>query len=131
MIEVELVPWIAGLMAFVGVLYVSIADQLKSRQAWVFPCVLSLIFFVVTLRALLGEGPLGFWTEHTRNLWGNQIWLDLLLGVSAAFAIAVPRARAMKMNVVLWAILCLTTGSIGLYAFISRLLYLESRNVSA
>ncbi len=131
MTEVELVPWMAGLMAFAGVLYVSIADKLKSKQAWLLPCGLSLLFFVISLRALLGEGPLGFWTEHTRNLWGNQIWLDLLLGVSAAFSFAVPRARAMRMNVVLWAILCLATGSIGLYAFIGRLLYLESRNASA
>jgi len=91
------------------------------------PAALSLLFLGLSLQAVLVEGALGFWPEHTRNLWGNQIWYDLLLGVSAAIAFIIPRARKAKMQVLPWALLCLATGSIGLYAFISRLLYLEAR----
>ncbi len=129
MSQVELIPVVAGLATAVGILFVVVGDRLKSI-GWQLPGIFSLLLLLVSLRAVFKEGSLGFWTEHTRNHWGNQIWCDLLLGVSAAIAFMVPRARAMKMNIALWAILCLATGSIGLYAFISRLLFLESRRVS-
>ncbi len=129
MSQIELFPVIGGLMAALGVLYLVTLDRPKSTRLWLLPGILSLLFLLVSLQAVLREGPMGFWTEHTRNLWGNQIWFDLLLGVSAAIAFMIPRARAMKMNVLIWGILCLATGSIGLYAFISRLLFLESRRI--
>ncbi len=34
-----------------------------------------------------------------------------------------PRARQVEMRVVPWVLFCLASGSIGLYAFISRLLF--------
>lgn len=128
MTEVELVPQIAALVAVAGVGYLSLVDNPIPRQAWIVPGVLSGLFFLVSLRAVATEGPTGFWPHHTRDLWGNQIWFDLLLGVSAAIAFMVPRARKVKMRVLLWALLSFATGSIGLYAFMSRLLYLESRS---
>ncbi|WP_020397213.1 hypothetical protein [Thiolinea disciformis] len=130
MSQVEIFPLIAGLSAVASVIYLSVADRPISKNMWLFPAVLSLLFLVFSLQAVITEGPLGFWPEHTRNLWGNQIWYDLLLGVSAAIAFIIPRARKVKMQVLPWTLLCLATGSIGLYAFISRLLYLEARRHS-
>jgi hypothetical protein len=43
------------------------------------PAGLSAAFAVFSVIAVTREGPLGFWVEHSRNLWGNQLWFDLLL----------------------------------------------------
>ncbi len=128
--ETEIMPWIAGIVAVVFVLYISLVERHAPKKMWILPGGLSLLFFLISLRAAFVEGPLQFWTEHTRNLWGNQIWFDLLLGVSAAIALAIPRAKKMRMSILLWVVFCLALGSIGLYAFLSRLLYLESRDKS-
>lgn len=127
MTQFDIVAWMGGAVAVVAVLYLSVAVRPTPMSAWMFPAGLSLLFCLISVRALLVEGPVGFWSHHTQDLWGNQIWFDLLLGVSAALAFMIPRARAVKMRVIAWVILCLATGSIGLYAFISRLLFLESR----
>lgn len=127
MSQVELFPLIAGLAAVASVIYLSITDKPLSKNTWMVPAALSILFLGLSLQAVLVEGSLGFWPEHTRNLWGNQIWYDLLLGVCAALAFIIPRARKAEMQVLPWALLCLASGSIGLYAFISRLLYLEAR----
>jgi len=44
---------------------------------------------------VIREAPLGFWVEHPRHLWGNQIWFDLLLAAGVAWALLVPRARRL------------------------------------
>ncbi len=79
MSQIELFPLIGGLMAALGVLYLVTLDRPKSTRLWLLPGILSLLFLLVSLQAVLREGPKGFWAEHTRNLWGNQIWFDLCL----------------------------------------------------
>lgn len=69
-------------------------------------------------------GPFGFWPEHVRNAWGNQIWFDLLLSVGMAFALLAPRARAQGMRLVPWFIAVACTGSVGLLAMGARYLFL-------
>lgn len=132
--EVDIAPWIGGFLAFAGLLYLSFAGSFVgkplSKYVWIVPGLLSCLFAALSVRAIAREGALGFWAEHTRNLWGNQIWFDLLLGVSAAISMMLPRARQVEMRVVPWVLFCLASGSIGLYAFISRLLFLESQRAS-
>jgi uncharacterized membrane protein len=99
----------------------------RFRSAWIFPAGLSLLFIAWSLFAMSTEGSLGFWTEHTRNRWGNQIWFDLLLAVSVSWSLFVPRAKARQMNIYPWLIFIICTGSIGLLTAISRLLFLEER----
>ena len=73
------------------------------------------------------EGPVGFWTEHTRNLWGNQIWFDLLLSIGIGWFLIVPRARSVGMRLPLWLLLIVATGCIGFTAMLARLLYLQAQ----
>lgn len=99
-----------------------------SKSLWLIPAGLSAGFLVFSLLAVGIEGPFGFWVEHTRNLWGNQIWFDLLLAVGIGWFLIVPQAREFKMRLPLWLILILITGCIGFTAMLSRLLYLQSRS---
>jgi hypothetical protein len=97
------------------------------KTIWILPAILMCLFLGWTLVAVISEGPIGFWTEHTRNLWGNQIWFDLLLAAGTAWALIAPRAKAQQMLLLPWLGLILATGSIGILAMVARLLFLEER----
>lgn len=119
------IPVVAGLATVVTLLAVAALDLSRWRGAWVVPAAASLAFLVLSVAAVVAEGPFGFWTEHVRNLWGNQVWVDLLLAASVGFAALVPRARALRMRPVRWCVLVLCTGSIGLLAMAARILFLR------
>jgi len=60
-------PGIVGIAA-VAVLVLSAASGgLGRRHQWLFPAAASLALLVWSLWAAFLEGPLGFWSEHTRN----------------------------------------------------------------
>ena len=99
--------------------------RLRQPGLWWVPALLSAAFFVGSLRAIMTGGSLGFWAEHTRNDWTNQIFLDLLLSASCAYFLLLARARAVSMKVLPWFGMIAVTGSIGLLAMIARVLYLE------
>ena len=42
-------------------------------------------FFAGSQRAIATGGVFGFWAEHIRNDWNNQIFIDLLLSASCAY----------------------------------------------
>ena len=63
--------------------------------------------------------------NHTANLWGVQVWWDLLFSLSVAFFFVLPRARAQGMNLPFWTVFILATASIGLLAMVARLFWLE------
>lgn len=94
---------------------------------WMLPAVISLAFFGWTLWAVVTEGSLGFWVEHTRNKWGNQIWFDLLFAVAIGWWLIVPRARRAGLNVWAWLPVVLSTGCIGFLAMLARLMYREEQ----
>lgn len=71
------------------------------------------------------EGPLGFVAKHLQDWWGVQIWLDLLCAIGIAWLLFVPRARVAGMSPLPWLGLILLSGSIGFFAAIARLLWLE------
>jgi len=64
--------------------------------------------------------------NHTSNLWGVQVWYDLLFSLSVATFLILPRARAVGMNLPLWVAFILATASIGLLAMAARLFWLEA-----
>lgn len=99
-----------------------------SWPVWLIPAVLALGFGAYSFWPVLVEGPLGFWDLHSSNGWGLQVWWDLLLAVVAAFFLMLPRARAVGMSSWPWVPVLACTGSIGLYAMLARLLYLERRD---
>jgi hypothetical protein len=101
------------------------ATRVNWRRQWWEPALLCAAFLGFSMYAMMTEGPLGFWAEHVRNNWGNQIFIDLLIAASVAFAILVPRARAVGMKPLPWFVLIACTGSIGLLAMVARCMFLE------
>lgn len=76
------------------------------------------------------EGALGFWPEHVRNLWGNQIFADLVLAATMAVGLSAREARGSfgcRVRLSAWILLILATGSIGVCAYASRVMYLRAR----
>lgn len=132
MTMVDVLPWIAGgVVALGAAIYAMRRERKLSQNAWVVAATVSVLFCVWTVYAVIVEGPTGFWPEHTRNLWGNQIWFDLLLAVGIGWVLIVPRAKAVGMRPLVWLIFVLGTGCIGFTAMLARLLYLEARAVAS
>ncbi len=71
-----------------------------------------------------------FYTNHSQNLTGIQVWWDLIMSVLIALFVIAPRARKQGMNLPLWALFVGTTASIGLLAMCARLFWLESQSES-
>jgi hypothetical protein len=88
---------------------------------------LSGAFAGFTAITILKEGVLLVWTNHTTNLWGVQVWWDLLFATVTALFFIVPRARTAGMNVLPWVVFVGLTASIGLLAMVARLFWLEKR----
>lgn len=115
----------AAILILVLILY--LLRGAPPRGAWLLPALISVVFLAWTVMAVIVEGPLGFWTEHSRNLWGNQIWMDLLIAAGIGWTSLLPRAREAGMRPALWLVAVLCSGGIGLSAMLARLLQLEEQ----
>jgi hypothetical protein len=127
----SIVAILAGLTFVITGLVVASVDLTRRRGLWIVPAAGSALFLLFSVVAVVSEGPTGFWPEHTRNLWGNQIWLDLLLCATVGFTGLAPRARALGMRLVPWFILVASTGAIGLLAMSARFLFLRDHAARA
>lgn len=87
-------------------------------------CVLFAAFSALTIQQ---EGLMRVVENHAGDFWGIQVWYDLLIAASLALFFIVPRARAVGMNIPLWALFVAITASIGLLAMAARLFWLEQR----
>lgn len=125
LIEVMPLAAVGGAVMFVLIATAWGGDTLP--HGWLLPAGLSAAFFAWSLWAVAKEGPLGFWAVHTTSLWGNQVWFDLLLAVSIGWWLALPRLRAAGMNAWGWLLPIVTTGCIGFFAMIARLMYLSEK----
>lgn len=123
--QISLLPVLTGVMFVVVGIYNATSNVNVKRNAWVAPAVLSVVFACLSLQAVITDGPLGFWAEHTRNLWGNQIWYDLLLAGGVAWFFAAKKARSLGLRSWPWLLAVIATGSIGLLAFVARILYVQ------
>ena len=94
---------------------------------WQVPALLAAGFFMLSLIPITNGGALGFWAEHTRNDWNNQIFLDLLLCAGCAYFLLLDRARAVSLQVLPWFLAIACLGSIGLLAMFARVLFLEEK----
>jgi hypothetical protein len=121
----SVLPAIAGVLSILFGLAVVVKDDRHIQKIWLLPAVLSLLFLLFSIQAIMTEGLFGFWAEHTRNLWGGQIWLDLLMAVGIGWFLVVPQAKAIGMRPIPWFALIVCTGSIGFSAMMARLLYLR------
>lgn len=86
---------------------------------------LSAGFAAFTLVTIATEGFLPVIVNHTTNLWGVQVWWDLLFSLTVAWFLILPRAKAAGMNLPLWTVLILASASIALLAMCARLFWLE------
>lgn len=88
-------------------------------------------FAAFTAVTIANEGVATVWANHTSNLWGVQVWWDLLISVVLALFFLAPRARAVGMSLPLWALFVAATASIGLLAMAARVFWLESHRGEA
>ncbi|MEO1490386.1 MAG: hypothetical protein AAFR88_13275 [Pseudomonadota bacterium] len=115
---------VIGITTVCGI-YILIAKP-SAGNAALAACVCA-IFSAYTAVQIGREGVIMFFTNHSSNLTGLQVWWDLVMCVLIAFFFIAPRARAVGMNVPLWALFVGTTASIGLLAMCARLFWLEGQ----
>lgn len=126
--DLALTPFIAlaggGLVcAVAAILWTSLRPAAPGNA--VLAAVLSAGFAGFSAITIATEGLVPVILNHTSNLWGVQVWWDLLFSLGVAFVLILPRARAQGMNVTLWTVLILATASIALLAMCARLFWLE------
>ncbi len=117
---------LAGLAAaLAGAIY--ILTNKDPAESPILAAALSAGFAAYTIGTIMTEGVSLVWTNHTTNMWGVQVWWDLLISVVVALFFVAPRARKVGMKLPLWTFFVAATASIGLLAMVSRLFWLERR----
>lgn len=106
-----------------GILYILVARPTAGSAT--LAAMLSAGFGTYTAVQIWQEGVVMFWTNHTVNMTGIQVWWDLVMCVVVALFFIAPRARKAGMNVSAWALFVGLTASIGLLAMCARLFWLE------
>ncbi|MFU7529556.1 hypothetical protein [Qipengyuania sp. ASV99] len=115
---------IAGLAAGIAALvWVLVSNRITGNA--MLAAMLSAGFAAFTAVQIWQDGIVMFWTNHTANLTGVQVWWDLIMCVTIALFLIAPRARKAGMNVLPWALFVACTASIGLLAMCARLFWLE------
>mgnify|MGYP000910330757 FL=1 len=105
----------------------TVREGLGSSRGWHFAAMVCAAFAAFSVYTVAVEGPFGFWPNHTRNAWGNQVWFDLLIAIAIGWTLLLPRVRAAGMNPWPWLALTCATGCIGLLSMFARCRYLETR----
>jgi hypothetical protein len=82
-------------------------------------------FAAYTAGTIYSEGVVPVLTNQSSNMWGVQVWWDLLIAITIGLFLIAPRARAQGMNMPLWTVFVVATASIGLLAMVARLFWLE------
>ena len=121
----EILALTAGACFIIFAIVYALRAEINKPARWQVPAAFCFVFFCWSLGAVIVEGPTGLWTELVRNMWGNQIWFDLLLAIGVGWFLIAPKAKALKMNLIPWLMLIVATGSIGTTAMLARLLYLQ------
>lgn len=129
-----LTPFVALVAGGLAGALVAIGSVLARREAIGSPALAAALcggFAAYTAITIGTEGVMPVIANHTANLWGVQVWWDLLSAVTIALFLIAPRARAAGMNLPLWTALVVATASIGLFAMCARLFWLERAGAKA
>jgi hypothetical protein len=130
MTPTAIIPIVATLLFVVANVVTALSEKGPPAGTWRLAAAISVVFGVFSVVVIVQEGPTGFWANHTSNLWGNQVWCDLLLAATAGFVFLAPEARARGLSPLPWFVLIAATGSIGLFALVARVLYLREQPAS-
>jgi len=122
-----LTPVLAYLGAIVAILATAAGRVQPAWLRWALPSVAAGLFIAFSLVTVAYGGLLPFWENHTSNLAGNQVWLDLVLAVTIAFYLIAPRARSVGMRLMPWAVAVILTACMALLPMLARLIWLEQR----
>lgn len=120
-----ILPAVAGIVLIAYLFATAFGRTFK--VTWVAPTLLSGVFLAFSVITLMQEGIWGFWTNHAANLWGNQVWIDLLIAIGLGWTLISPRAKRLNMALPLWALGIVFTGCIGLLAMVARVMWLEEQ----
>lgn len=126
--DLVLTPYLALFLGGIAAILVAIGWVLARRETIGSPAIAAALaggFAAYSGVTIWAEGLMPVLTNNTSNLWGVQVWWDLLISVTIALFLIAPRARAQGMSLPLWAALILATASIGLLAMCARLFWLE------
>lgn len=126
----QLIPIVAYLAIIGVILLIATRSQTPARLTWTALIVVFILFAAFSTVTLWQEGLIQFWINHTTNLAGNQVWLDLLIAVGIGFYLIAPRAKAVGMRLLPWAFAVIATATIALLPMLLRLLWLERRSRS-
>lgn len=128
MTMLQILPVLAYATAIAVVWMIATEKTASPTVRWAFPAILAALFLVFSLLTVAQDGLLQFWTNHTTNLAGNQVWFDLVMGIVIGFYLIAPRARAVGMPLLPWGIAVTTTACIALLPMLARLIWLEQRS---
>ncbi|MFN9497992.1 MAG: hypothetical protein ACK554_01845 [Erythrobacteraceae bacterium] len=126
--DLVLTPYLALFLGGIAAILVAIGWVLARRETIGSPAIAAALaggFTAYSGVTIWAEGLMPVLTNNTSNLWGVQVWWDLLISATIALFLIAPRARAQGMSLPLWAALILATASIGLLAMCARLFWLE------
>ena len=115
---------LSGVFAVTALLLLAFRGPVQGN--WLLAAILGLGFAGLTIVTIAREGPLGFIPNHTQDLWGIQVWYDLMIAVVIALVFILPRAKAAGMNTTLWVLAVAGTASFALLPMVARLFWLEA-----
>ncbi len=125
MSHIEVIALAGFAVAAVAMLLVTQTKERVSYPAWLIPLAVVVPFAAWTGFAIADEGLPGLSSMLVGSPWGLQVWLDRLMGVTAAFFLLQNRARAAGMKSEVWVLVVIFTGSIGLFLMLARTVYIE------
>jgi hypothetical protein len=126
--DIAFTPYLALFAGGLGTTLIAIGWVLARRDPVGSPALAAALcggFAAFSGVTIWAEGLMPVLINHTSNLWGVQVWWDLLIALTIALFLIAPRARAQGMNVPLWTLAILATASIALLAMAARLFWLE------
>ncbi len=130
MTMLQVMPVLAYAACVGIVIAIALGARVSDLTRWLVPAVLGVMFLLFSLFQISQDGIIQFWTNHTTDLTGNQVWFDLIMAVTIGFYLLAPRARAVGMPLVPWAIAVFATACIALLPMLARVIWLENRQNS-
>jgi hypothetical protein len=123
----QILPPLAYAAVAVIILMTALGRGASPALRWGLPAAAGVLFLLFSLWTVAEEGLIQFWINHTTTLAGVQVWFDLVIAVAIAFVLIAPRARAVGMPLLPWAIAVIATACIALLPMLARLFWLEAR----